>query len=296
MYELTSRSIQTVTAGTPESNADNIRSALARGLPEFSPTPCIHDGTFVIVGSGSSLPSVVESIMEERKKRRPICAINGAHDFLVENGIEPDLFVSVDPRTTILENVKHKNDRTAYLLASRVNPAVFDHLKDKNIIVWHSWSSRTPIPPTAEPGKVLRWQDFDPLPECEVWRGRFGVGGASTSGLRTINLAYLMGFRNMHLYGMDSCLAADKYTKRFSGENIGDSKCIDVIIDGKRFFCNGALASQAMEFQQVISMFKDMRMTVFGGGLLAAIMEAREKRGWSNGDGISRAVSFDPSS
>lgn len=289
MFELTTRSIQTVTAGTPESNADNIRSALARGLPEFSPTPCIHDGTFVIVGSGSSLPTVVEQIREEKRLKRPICAIKGAHDFLLDNGITPDLFVSVEPRERPL---KHTSERTCYLLASRVAPSLFNQLKGNNILVWHSWSSNTNIPPQAEPDKVLRWEDFDPLPECEVWRGRFGVGGASTSGLRAINIAYLMGFRKMRMYGMDSCLAPDKYTKRFSGENIGESKVIDVIVDGKRFFCNGALSSQAMEFQQVISMFKDMEFKVFGGGLLAAILEARDKRGYSNGNGIGRGLAF----
>ena len=289
MLELTNRSIQTVTAGTPESNADNIRPALARGLPEFSPTPCIHDGTFVIVGSGPSLPNMIDAIREEKRQKHPICAIKGAHDFLIDHGITPDLFVSVEPRERPL---KHMSDRTCYMLASRCPPSLFDQLKGKNVLVWHSWSSHNNTPPDPETDKVLRWEDFNPLPECEVWRGRFGVGGASTSGLRAVNLAYLMGFRKMHMYGMDSCLAADKYTKRFSGENIGDSKVIDVIVDGKRFFCNGALSSQAMEFQQVAGMFKDMEFTVYGGGLLAAIMEARDRRGLSNGTGVGRGLAF----
>lgn len=277
MYQLTNRSIQTVTAGTPESNADNIRSCLARGLPEFAPTPCIHDGTFVIAGSGSSLLKSIEGLREEQSKGRPICAIKGAHDFLMENGIEPDLFVSVEPRERPLKYVSNK---TCYMLASRVSPSLFDQLEGKNILVWHSFSSETNHPPKPIDGKPLHWKDFNPLPECEVWRGRFGIGGASTSGLRAFNIAYLMGFRKIITYGMDSCLAADKYTKRFSGENIGDSKVIDVIVGGKRFFCNGALASQAMEFQEVITMFKDLKVEVKGGGLLAAIMEARAAKGY----------------
>ncbi len=280
MFELTDRSIKSITAGTPESNADNIRSALARGLPEFFPNPCIHDGTFVIVGSGPTLPKVIDLIREERSKGRPLCAIKGAHDFLLDNGIVPDLFVSVEPRERPL---KHVSDETCYLLASRVSPSLFDQLAGKKIVIWHSWSSHVHTPERPEPGKQLRWEDFEPLPECEVWRGRFGIGGASTSGLRAVNLGYLMGFRKVHMYGMDSCLAADKYTKRFSGENVGDSKVIDVIVDGKRFFCNGALASQATEFQQLLGSIKDIRVKIFGGGLLSAIMDARARRGVSNG-------------
>lgn len=280
MFQLTNRSIQTITAGTPESNADNIRSSLARGLPEFYPLPVAHDGTFVIVGSGPSLPKMVEQIKQERELGHPICAIKGAHDFLIENGIEPDLFVSVEPRDRPL---KHTAQRCCYMLASRCAPSLFDQIiaDKRDILMWHSWSSNNNHPPQAQPGEVLKWEDFNPLPECEVWRGRFGIGGASTSGLRSVNIAYLMGFRKIVMYGMDSCLADDKYTKRFSGENIGDSKVIDVIVGGKRFFCNGALASQAMEFQEVFSMFKDIKVDVKGGGLLAAILEARAKKGYA---------------
>lgn len=277
MFQLTNRSIQTITAGTPESNAGHIRSALARGLPEFGPTPCKHDGTFVLVGSGPSLIGKADLIREEQALGRPVCAVKGAHDYLIENGIEPNLFVSVEPRDRPL---KYVSDKTCYLLASRVAPSLFDQLKDCNVVVWHSWSSDTNTPPEAKPGQKLTWEDFKPLPECEEWRGRFGVGGASTSGLRCFNLAYLMGFRKIRLYGMDSCLAPDKYTKRFSGENIGTSKVIDVVVDGKRFFCNGALASQAMEFQQIMAMFKDLKVEIIGGGLLSAILDARKKRGF----------------
>ena len=276
MHQLTNRSIQTVTAGTPESNAGHIRSCIARGLPEFSPAPCAHDGTFVIVGSGPSLPKSLDGIRAEKRAGRPICAIKGAHDFLIDNDIIPDLFVSVEPRERPL---KHVSDKTCYMLASRVAPSLFDQLAGKNILVWHSFSSENNHPPTPIDGQPLHWKDFNPLPECEEWRGRFGVGGASTSGLRAVNLAYIMGFRNVVMYGMDSCLAEDRYTKRFSGENIGDSKCIDVIVGGKRFFCNGALASQAMEFQEVVGMFKDMTFEVKGGGLLAEILVERKKRG-----------------
>ena len=275
MFQLTNRSIQTVTAGTPESNADNIRSCIARGLPEFSAAPCIHDGTFVIAGSGPSLVKHLYDLRMQKDLGRPICAIKGAHDYMMENGVEPDLFVSVEPRERPL---KYISDKACYMLASRVAPSLFDQLAGKNILVWHSFSSLTNKPPTPIDGQPLHWKDFNPLPECEVWRGRFGVGGASTSGLRAVNLAYIMGFRKIIMYGMDSCLGEDRYTKRFSGENIGDSKLIDVIVDGKRFFCNGALASQAMEFQEVVGMFKDLKVEVKGGGLLAAIMDARGKR------------------
>jgi hypothetical protein len=78
----------------PPDARENILASLARGLPEFQPAHCPHDGTIVVCGSGPSLPSFIEDIRAEREKRRPIFAVKGAHDLLVKNGIEPNVFVS----------------------------------------------------------------------------------------------------------------------------------------------------------------------------------------------------------
>lgn len=263
MKALTLGSIQVQQAGTTDSNGENIASALARNLPELSPAICSHDGHFVIVASGPSLPQYVEAIREEQLSGRPICAINGAHDFLVENGITPHLFVSTDPRNTIVANVSKPQNDTIYLLASRCNPELFEHLKDSKVLIWHAWSDE---------------------PECKVWQDekRFGIGGGTTSGLRAIQVAYVLGFRRFILYGFDSCLAKDKDTKRFSGEKVGPRGYItDVIVGGKRFWCNGALAQQATEFQMLYRYMPELTIEAKGDGLIAAIIAERKKRGFA---------------
>ena len=243
--------------GTAEGNAENIRAALRRDLPELQPALCSHDGTFVIVGSGPSLPLFAEEIKAEQAKGRPVCAVKGAHDFLCENDILPELFCSVEPRDR-RENLKHANPYTTYLLASRVHPAVYDHLKDSKVVRWHSWSDQ---------------------PECDVWRGvgKFGIGGGTTSGLRAINVGYVLGFRKFRLYGLDSCLADDKSTKRFTGEKAG--AIIDVIVGGRTFWCNHAMAQQAQDFQQLYKVMPDMTVESFGDGLITAILAERRKQG-----------------
>lgn len=260
MKPLTLGSLRVQQAGNTDSNGANIESALARKLPELVPACCSHDGSFVIVASGPSLPGFIEEIREHQAKGRPICAVNGAHDFLVENGITPHLFISVDPRNTILQNIKHKQDDTIYLLASRCNPEVFDYLKDNKILLWHAWSDE---------------------PECDVWKGRFGIAGGTTSGLRAINVAYILGFRNFIGYGLDSCLAKDKDTKRFSGEKVGPGWVTDVIVGGRRFWCNGAMAQQASEFQMLYRYMPGLSLDLKGDGLLAAIIDERKKRGFN---------------
>lgn len=244
--------------GTVEGIRANVQAALARHLPELVPGLVRHDGTMVCVGSGPSMPGLLEEIRAERERGRPIFAVKGAHDFLCRNGMQPDLWMCVDPRdrTNLLEEA---NDYTTYLISSRCDATMFDALKDKRVFVCHTWAKEE---------------------HCPEYEGRLLLGGGSTSGLRAITAGYALGFNKFVLYGYDSCLSSDKATKRFTGEGVEPTKILDVIVDGKRFWTNGAMAQQAHEFQDYYTAMPDLHIEVRGGGLIAAILEARRKRGY----------------
>jgi hypothetical protein len=245
--------------GTASQHAETIRRNIGRKLPELSPAFCSHDGTVVLVGSGPSLSAHVEDIKQEREKGRPIVAIKGAHDYLCEHGVIPDVFVSLEPRDRSHRDLKHKNDTTVYLLASRVAPETFDHLKDMNVLIWHSFGSD---------------EEKDSLQRCGV---KLAIGGGPTSGLRALNIFYMQGYRNFVMYGFDSCIAEDG-RKRVDGSMTGQT--IDVIVGGKRFVCNYAMADQAQAFEKATyNCLPGIHIEVKGGGLLAAIIEERKKKG-----------------
>lgn len=245
--------------GEPEGIEENIRYSLSLGLPEFQPIPLAHDGTVCIIGSGPSLGGQVDSIRKEREQNHPLIAVNGAHDFLCGHGMIPEVFLTVDPRG-MPHNFKCVNDETTYMLASRASQEDFKLLEGKKILLWHSWSTEDSL-------KLLQ--------------GKVCVGGGTTSGLRAINVAYLMGFRNFHLYGMDSCLG-EKGEKRLGEDPLPKNVSrTDVIVGGRRFYCNMAMAAQAQEFQELYSVMPDLHVEVFGGGLLSAILEERRKCGYS---------------
>lgn len=244
-------------AGAVEEQRANVISALARGLPEFSPALFRHDGAMVLVGSGPSLPDHLEEIRQEQLRGRTIVAIKGAHDWLMEHGIVPDVWVCVDPRDR-RNGVQRKNDQTVYMLASRCDPVMFDHLKDCKVLLWHSWS------------------DDENLAELA---GRIRVGGGTTSGLRAVNLGYLLGFSRFVLYGFDSCLAADGKTKRFTGEEAPEKAILPMIVGGRSFLCNGAMAMQASEFQEIYKVIPGVTFDVKGDGLIACIVSERRKKG-----------------
>jgi len=240
---------------SPQGNELQIRENLKRELPELKPAICSHDGNFVIVASGPFLSEHIEEIRQEQERGRPICAINGSYDYLVNHGIIPNLFLTVDPRP-MPQNVTNPQHETVFLLASRVNPELFDRLTDYKVLVWHSWSLEK---------------------ECEEFKGKFAIGGGTTSGLRAINMGYVLGYRNFIMYGMDSCLADDKKTKRFSGEEAG--AIIDVVVGDKTFYCNHAMAQQANEFQELYKVMSDVHLEAKGRGLIAAILDERKRLG-----------------
>lgn len=249
--------IDTSRLGVADSSG-HVQSALERGLPAFTPALVQNDGTMVLCGSGPSIESHIEEIKRERLNGRPIVAVKGAHDFLCGHGIEPDLFVSLEPRDR-RRDVQKKNGNTIYLLASRCHPTMFEHLSDCKIVLWHSAS-------TEDENKAFenRGERF------------LLVGGCSTSGLRALNLGYMMGFRKFVMYGMDSCLSIDG-RKRVNGDLAGQT--IDVIVDGKTFICNYAMAQQANEFQMVYQFLPGITIESKGDGLLAAIINLRKKMG-----------------
>lgn len=235
----------------------HIESSLKRGLPELQPAICSHDGNMVIVGSGPSLFEHLDELKKEQEKGRPICAIKGAHDYLIQNGIYPELFVSLEPRDR-RNNIQLESLDTVYLLASRVCPEVFDHLKGRNVMLWHAAGG-------------------DSENQILIREKKHLLMGMSTSGLRAVSVGVFMGFRNFTMYGMDSCNGADGITKRIDGSLTGQRQ--DVIVGGRKFICNVAMAKQADDFQWLYQLFPGIHIDVKGDGLLAAINEERRRQG-----------------
>lgn len=231
---------------------EHMRLAILRELPEIGTHP-EHGTVAVMVASGPSLTGQIDSIRKERERGRPIIAIKGAHDFLIEHGIVPDYAVAIDPQEDRWTCFSRKHKQVRYMIASQCHPAMFNHLRDMQVFLWHTY--------------IKKGQDFP--------KDRHLIAGGTTTGLRAITLFYTMGWRQFELYGYDSCLKDG--VLRFDGSTSWQAQVIPVVVGGEKFLCNPSMAAQAKEFERCYDVMPDARITAHGGGLISKIIEERAK-------------------
>lgn len=230
----------------------NIKSAMKHRLPVLWPAPVHHDGHMVMVGAGPTALNFLDSIRNQRKAGRPIVAIKGAHDWLMENDIVPDMCVMVDPQENQTRYLQKKHEKTIYLVASQCHPKIFSHLKGNKVLLWHAHSK-------IGEDKI-------------VGKGQMLVSGGTTSGLRAINIGHVMGYSRFEFYGYDSC-----GNTGVSG-HVATEKMIEVHVNGEVFMTTPAMAKQAEEFQHMFNMIPGLSARLFGDGLIKAVMEERQKK------------------
>ena len=234
----------------------HITSALVRDLPLIG-QHYEHDGVAVLVGSGPSVEGQVESIKAQRALGRPIVALKDAHDWLQDHGIVPDYAAAIDPQDNQWKCFQKKHPDIKYFIASQCHPSLFDHLSDMQVFLWHLY--------------IAKGQSIPP-------HGTALIAGGTTTGLRTISLLYSMGYRQFELYGYDSCLK-DGVLRRSGWQPTSLNEQInEIVVDGKMFYCNPAMTSQANEFQNLYIVMPDIEIASHGDGLITSIIAARKKQ------------------
>jgi hypothetical protein len=82
-----------------------------------------------------------------------------------------------------------------------------------------------------------------------------------------------MGYRDFHLFGMDSCYTKDGHHAYPQDINDNERK-VSVKLRGHEYLCSIWQAHQAREFQQYCKAFgKHMNLTIHGEGLLAKMVQ-----------------------
>ena len=238
---------------------ENIAVNVHRDLEWFSGSEK-ERGTCVIVGGGPSLRESVEAIKGHKRRGARIVTVNNALTFLLSHWITPHAHVMLDARPENAEMVKNAPKNVRYFIASQVHPSVFDALEGKDVVLWHCG---------MHDGErlmeiVAPWWDEGPNQKPVVF-----IPGGGTVGLRALNLAWLSGYKKIHLYGFDSSYDRDDHHAYAQALNDGDRR-VTVVMKDKTYSCAPWMLRQANEFKENYIALRDQGVKVFvhGRGLI----------------------------
>lgn len=238
----------------------NIKKNIRRHIPQIRAFNVQKDAELMIIGGGPSLDEQLPPIKEKREAGAKLFALNGSHDYLIDQGITPSALVMVDAQEHMARFVQRPQPKVKYLIASQCHPAVFDALKDQDLWIWHSAMS-------DETGYINILNQY--------YFNNFQVMlGGSTVALRAIWLARSVGFENIHLFGVDSCLMDGAHHAYKQTENDADEVKIILCAD-RKFHCAGWMVSQAIDFMNMCKSAGHLfKLQVHGDGLLAHIVKS----------------------
>lgn len=244
-------------AASIETVESNIRGAMARGLPQFDRLPEFTkfkgDAPLAIVGGGPSLKDTID----ELRSFRHVMVCGSAHDYVVGYGIEPRYAVLLDADPIMANYIANPVPTCTYLVASQCPTEVFDKLQDFPVAVWHASGTG--------------------LDKLFIEQGRTeatSVGGGCTVTLRALNLAILMGYRQQHYFGMDSCFAGNEH-HAYAAEDVVTPFDVHIPETGRVFMCAPYMAAQAEQFLQWLRDHgsKYVDPIAHGDGLIAELLK-----------------------
>jgi Protein of unknown function DUF115 len=225
----------------PEEIETNLISCLARRLPFIHQMEAPLPHAVAIVAGG---PSVVEDLETIRNWKGFVVSINGAHDWLQENGITPGALILCDPAPLLAGYCQHPNDTTIYLVHTFCNPSVFDALQGKRVVLWH-------------------------LP----------ISGPITCATIAPHILHVIGFRELHLFGVDSSFVGNKTHGVLNfGKADPAADPVLVRVGNEVFVTEVQLAMQAQYLWHLVDKAPaDTKVFVHGSGLGPAVVAGKGK-------------------
>lgn len=219
-----------------------IKRVKDRLLPHYDSRP----EPIAIVCYGPSLADTWEHI----KGFEYVITCSGAHKFLVDRGIIPTWHVEVDPRPHKVHLIGTPTTNTDYLIASTCHPDVFDLLEKHHASVklWHVFDN------TEDGSRALP-------------PGEWAITGGCGVGLRAMTIAAFMGFRDLHIFGMDGNYRPDagSHADKHPNQPRRYETCM---YDGVEYQTTPGFLEAARQTWHELDQMPSVKATFYGEGLV----------------------------
>lgn len=224
---------------------EQVKLAIARTTKRLQRGTDLSDEPVAIVGYGPSL----RETWEEIRQFKTIFSCSGAHRFLIDREIIPTYQVAVDPlpkNTVRLIGEPHPSVK--YLICSTCHPDVFDHLEGYDVTLWHCFAGE------EEAQRIL--------PPSE-----WALTGGPDVGLRSIAVARFLGYRNLHVFGMDGSSPTEQ--GRHAGEHPNPLQPTWITeYEGRTFQTTPSMLEAARLVEHELHQLPDVTATFHGDGLI----------------------------
>jgi hypothetical protein len=187
-----------------------------------------------------------------------IISVSGAHDFLLSHGMTPTYHIECDPRPHKADNIENAHPGVRYLLGSVVSPVLVEKLDGADVSLWH----------------IADEDHIRGLLEELKESGKLVITGGGSVGLRGISLLYAMGYREFHIYGMDSSFEDDG-NAQWAAKHAGKRQDVVRIatVAGETFNTSLVLVGYATEFIEMMQrMSAGVDLRLYGEGLLQSLV------------------------
>lgn len=259
VFHVIEKSLDTVAEARSEDIVENIRHNMERDIPrlhhriDFGKTK--GKTPLAIVAGGPSL----RTTMHELCGFDDIMVVGSTHDFLVSD-FAPKYAVVCDPSPVAGDYIQRPVHGCCYMLSSSADPALFDRLLSKghDVCMWNCSSGLS-----------------DPL-----FKGEPAIQGGCTVTLRAINMAIVLGYYDIHLFGFDSSFPDDENHHAYSHAHETSERILVRVggDNGRVFLTTPGWLAQATHFQEQLKGTGMMfHPTVHGDGLIAEIMRCAEE-------------------
>lgn len=230
---------------------EQIRHALKRVRGRIQPGEPRTERV-AVVGYGPSLADTWESLREFKY----IITCSGSHKYLIERGIVPTWHVEVDPRAHKIALLGDPHPSVTYLPSSTSHPDYLEHLAnglgyrfEEQVLLWHVFDS-------SEEGSRI-------LP-----RGEWCITGGCDVGLRSMGIAGFLGFKDVHVFGLDGCARETRH----AGAHPNTPKSYDVCVyNGVEYRTTPGMLEAARQLWHELDEMPSLTTTFYGEGLIQAM-------------------------
>lgn len=246
---------------------NQIRQNLSKGLKSLAPFQEQPDQKVVVLGGGTSLNDYVDEIKEHKKNGAKIVTMNGTYAWAKENGLWPVTQFMIDAREFNTRFVDPVDDKNIYIIASQCHPNLVNKLPEDRTYLMQC---------NLDPSSISIYNEV--LGDMYSFDGWFPIPGGSTVMLRCLPALQMMGFRDIEIYGFDSCFSGSSHHAYTQPENdlpeMNEDRVAFITLHDRTFAVEAWMLCQAKEFIDIKRLLlRELDLKVHGDGLIAHCLE-----------------------